>query len=276
MSQKAQGTRRPLPVAIIGMSCRLPGAKDLLEFWSLLRSGGDAVGEVPAERWDMDYYYHPDPAQPGRAYVRAGGFLPDIDRFDATFFGISPREARQMDPQQRILLELTWEALENADLVPSLLAGSDTAVFIGTSSTDYGVLQRLAAEVITDPYAMSGSAGSITANRLSHFFDLHGPSLTIDTACSSGLVAVHEACESLRRGEATLAVAGGINILLTPESLVGFSKAAMLSPRGRCRPFDAEADGYVRSEGGGVVILKPLAAALAEGDPIKDRKKKEK
>lgn len=268
MSNDRKKSWPPFPVAIVGMSCRLPGAKDLKDFWTLLRSGTDAVREIPRDRWDVDYYFHPDPSQPGRTYARAGGFLDDIDGFDANFFGISPREARQMDPQQRILLELTWEALENADIVPAQLAGSDTGVFVGASSTDYGILQRTFSETVTDPYAVSGSAASITANRLSHFFDLHGPSLAIDTACSSALVAVHEACESLWRGEATLAVAGGINILLLPESMVGFSKAGMLSPTGRCHTFDADADGYVRSEGGGVVILKPLAAALAEQNPI--------
>jgi len=260
--------RARFPIAIVGMSCRLPGARDLEEFWTLLRTGGNAVGEIPKGRWDVDYYFHPDPAQTGRSYTRAGGFLDDIEGFDADFFGISPREARQMDPQQRILLELTWEALENADIVPAQLAGSDTGVFIGASSTDYGVLQRSASETVADPYAVSGSAASITANRLSHFFDFQGPSLAIDTACSSALVAVHEACESLWRGEAALTVAGGINLILLPESMVGFSKAAMLSPRGRCAAFDAEADGYVRSEGGGIIILKPLADAVAAGNPI--------
>ncbi|HUN48115.1 MAG TPA: beta-ketoacyl synthase N-terminal-like domain-containing protein, partial [Stellaceae bacterium] len=250
------------------MSCRLPGAADIGQFWELLKSGRDAVGEVPPDRWDVDWYFHPDPARPGRIYTKAGGFLDVIDRFDADFFGISPREARQMDPQQRILLELAWEALEHADIVPARLAGSDTGVFIGISNEDYGILQRNAAESITDPYGASGSALAVAANRISYVLDLHGPSLAIDTACSSALVAVHGACHSLWRGESSLAIAGGINILLAPETHGAFCKAAMLSPTGRCRAFAAEADGYVRSEGGGVVILKPLPAALADGNTI--------
>ncbi|HUK10491.1 MAG TPA: SDR family NAD(P)-dependent oxidoreductase [Stellaceae bacterium] len=263
-----RGLRPQFPVAVVGMSCRVPGANSIEGFWELLRTGTDAITDIPPERWDVDYYYHPDPAHPGRSYARAGGFIKDIDAFDANFFGISPREARQMDPQHRILLELTWEALENADIVPATLAGSDTGVFIGAASTDYGVLQRAAIETLTDPYGVSGSASSITANRISHFFDLSGPSIAIDTACSSALVSVHEACESLWSGETQLAVAGGINLILLPESMVGFAKAGMLSPTGRCHAFDADADGYVRSEGGGVVILKPLPAALADGNPI--------
>ena len=259
----------PFPVAIVGMACRLPGAADIAQFWDLLRSGRDAVGEVPRDRWDVDWYYHPDPARPGRIYTKAGGFLDSIDRFDADFFGISPREARQMDPQQRILLELAWEALEHADIVPARLAGSDTGVFIGISNEDYGILQRNAAESITDPYGASGSALAVAANRISYILDLHGPSLAIDTACSSALVAVHGACHSLWRGESSLAIAGGVNILLAPETHGAFCKAAMLSPTGRCRAFAAEADGYVRSEGGGVVILKPLSAALADGNTIR-------
>ncbi len=258
----------PFPVAIVGMSCRLPGANDIGQFWELLRSGRDAVSEVPRDRWDVDWYFHPDPTRPGRVYTRAGGFLDNIDRFDADFFGISPREARQMDPQQRILLELAWEALEHADIVPGRLAGSDTGVFIGISNEDYGILQRNAAETITDPYGASGSALAVAANRISYVLDLHGPSLAMDTACSSALVAVHGACHSLWRGESSLAIAGGINILLAPETHGAFCKAAMLSPTGRCRAFAAEADGYVRSEGGGVVILKPLADALADGNTV--------
>src|SRR5216683_2580792 len=208
----------PFPVAIVGMSCRLPGANDIGQFWELLRSGRDAVSEVPRDRWDVDWYFHPDPTRPGRVYTRAGGFLDNIDRFDADFFGISPREARQMDPQQRILLELAWEALEHADIVPGRLAGSDTGVFIGISNEDYGILQRNAAETITDPYGASGSALAVAANRISYVLDLHGPSLAMDTACSSALVAVHGACHSLWRGESSLAIAGGVNILLAPET----------------------------------------------------------
>lgn len=259
---------RPFPVAVVGMSCRFPGAKDVFAFWQLLRTGVDAVREVPANRWDVEYYYHPDPAQPGRTYARAGGFLDSIDTFDADFFGISPREARLMDPQQRILLELTWEALESAGIVPSQLTGSKTGVFVGAASNDYGILVSREVEGNSDPYAATGAAVSIIANRLSYIFDLHGPSFAIDTACSSSLVAVHEACASLWRGESGAAIVGGINVLLLPENSIAFAKASMLSPTGRCRTFDAAADGYTRAEGGAVIILKPLAAARRDGDTV--------
>jgi acyl transferase domain-containing protein/NADPH:quinone reductase-like Zn-dependent oxidoreductase/acyl carrier protein/SAM-dependent methyltransferase len=249
------------------MACRFPGAPSVDEFWQLLANGVDAVSEVPPDRWDVDYYFSRDPSAPGKMYTRAGGFIPDIDKFDPAFFGISPREARQMDPQQRLLLELVWEAFENGGLPPSRFGGTKVGVFVGASSDDYAVLQRSDAERI-DSQSMSGGAMSIIANRISYVYDFHGPSLTIDTACSSALVAVHHACESLRRGEIPLAIAGGVNALLSPAGSVGFSKATMLSPTGRCHAFDAGADGYVRSEGGGLVVLKRLDAALADGDDI--------
>ena len=255
------------PIAIIGMACRLPGAADLDAFWRLLRDGVDAVGDVPSDRWDQQAYFSADPDAPGRLKSPAGGFIADIDKFDAEFFGISPREARKMDPQQRLLLEVTWEALENAGLAPSRLAGSRTGVYVGVSSSDYASLQQPFSEAV-DAYCMTGGALSIAANRLSYVFDLHGPSLSIDTACSSALVALHQACAALRRGEIPLALVGGVNALLTPYNSVGFSKAHMLSPNGRCRAFDADGDGYVRAEGCGIVVLKPLAAALADGDDV--------
>ena len=255
------------PIAIIGMACRLPGAADLDAFWRLLRDGVDAVGDVPSDRWDQQAYFSADPDAPGKLKSPAGGFIADIDKFDAEFFGISPREARKMDPQQRLLLEVTWEALENAGLAPSRLAGSQTGVYVGVSSSDYASLQQPFVES-ADAYCMTGGALSIAANRLSYVFDLHGPSLSIDTACSSALVALHHACAALRRGEIPLALVGGVNALLTPYNSVGFSKAHMLSPNGRCRAFDADGDGYVRAEGCGMVVLKPLAAALAEGDDV--------
>ncbi len=233
----------------------------------LLKAGRDSVGEIPDDRWDVDAYFHPDPAKPGKMYTRAGGFIADIDKFDAGFFGISPREARRIDPQQRLLLELTWEALESGGIVPERLAGSQTGVFVGISLSDYAAMQRDEPNQV-DPYVMSGSAISNAANRISYVFDLHGPSFAVDTACSSSLVAVHEACVSLWRGESSLAIAAGVNALLSPSAGIGFSKARMLSPTGRCRPFDAAGDGYVRSEGGAVVILKPLAQAIAEDNPV--------
>lgn len=261
------GGRRD-PVAIVGMACRFPGgASDPETFWDCLAQGRDLVGEIDERRWGTEYYYHPDPKTPGRSYTWSAGVLDGIDRFDAAFFGISPREAAEMDPQQRLLLELTWEALEDAGQVPRRLAGSDCAVYIGISSTDY------ANSRIDDPgsgnaYAMTGGTLSIAANRISYAFDLHGPSMAVDTACSSSLVALHQACLGIWRGESASALAGGVNILMTPFSFIGFSKASMLSPSGRCRAFDAAGDGYVRAEGGAVVFLKPLAQARRDGDPI--------
>ena len=264
MGAKGSGA---FPIAVIGAACRFPGAGDLSEFWSLLLSGTDAIGPMPEERWDVAANFNPDPTRPGKMYAREGGFIADIDKFDAGFFGISPREARRIDPQQRILLELTWDAMENAGIVPGRLAGSQTGVFVGISFSDYAALQREDADHV-DAYVMSGSAVSNAANRISYIFDLHGPSFAVDTACSSSLVAVHEACVSLWRGESTVAIAGGVNALLSPSGFIGFSKAHMLSPTSRCHAFDASGDGYVRSEGGGVVLLKPLALAIADGDPI--------
>ena len=258
---------RTLPVALVGLACRFPGAADVAEFWSLLKAGRDAVTEIPDDRWDVDAHYHPDPAKPGKMYTRAGGFIANIDKFDAGFFGISPREARRIDPQQRLLLELTWEAFESAGIVPARVAESQTGVFVGISVSDYAALQREEPDHV-DPYVMSGSALSNAANRISYIFDLHGPSFTVDTACSSSLVAVHEACVSLWTGESSLAIAAGVHALLSPSATIGFSKARMLSPTGRCRPFDAAGDGYVRSEGGAVVILQPLAQAIAEKNPV--------
>ncbi len=267
MPTESNDVERSFPVALIGLACRFPGAADLEEFWSLLKAGRDAIGEIPDDRWDVDAYFHPDPAKPGTMYTRAGGFIADIDKFDAGFFGISPREARRIDPQQRLLLELTWEALESAGIVPETLAGSRSGVFVGISLSDYAAMQRDEPNQV-DPYVMSGSAISNAANRISYVFDLHGPSFAVDTACSSSLVAVHEACVSLWRGESSLAIAAGVNALLSPSAGIGFSKARMLSPTGRCRPFDAAGDGYVRSEGGAVVILQPLAQAIAENNPV--------
>nr|UXE44096.1 L-threonine 3-dehydrogenase [uncultured bacterium] len=255
------------PIAVIGAACRFPGAGDLDQFWGLLQSGTDAIGPMPDERWDVAGNYHPDPSRPGKTYAREGGFISDIDKFDASFFGISPREARRIDPQQRILLELTWDAMENAEIVPAKLAGSQTGVFVGISFSDYAALQREDPDNV-DAYVMSGSAVSNAANRISYIFDLHGPSFAVDTACSSSLVAVHQACISLWRGESTVAITGGVNALLSPSGFIGFSKAHMLSPTSRCHAFDASGDGYVRSEGGGVVLLKPLAQAIADGNPI--------
>jgi acyl transferase domain-containing protein/NADPH:quinone reductase-like Zn-dependent oxidoreductase/SAM-dependent methyltransferase/acyl carrier protein len=246
----------------------LPGGADTpAKLWQLLIDGVNAIKKTPQDRWDTNAYYHPDPNRPGKMYTRAGGYLRNIDLFDAGFFGISPREARRMDPQHRLLLEMAWEALEDAGQVPERLAGTDTSVFIGISSGDYGQMQLDDPETM-NAYSNVGNAASIAANRLSHFFDLRGPSMAIDTACSSSVVALHEACQSIWHGESAMSLAGGINIILAPHLTIGFCKAAMLSPHDRCHSFDAAADGYVRAEGGGVFVLKPLSSALADGDPI--------
>ncbi|MBN1219684.1 MAG: SDR family NAD(P)-dependent oxidoreductase [Anaerolineae bacterium] len=255
------------PIAIIGLACRFPGAKDADAFWQLLCDGVDAITEVPADRWRLDDFYHPDPATAGTMNTRWGGFLANVDQFDARFFGISPREASRMDPQQRLLLELAWEALEDAGQVPNRLVDTDTGVFIGISSNEYGQYQLNDLGAI-DAYAGTGNALSIAANRISYIFGFQGPSMAVDTACSSSLVAVHLACQSLWHGEASLALAGGVNLILSPAVTINFTKAGLMAPDGRCKTFDARADGYVRGEGAGLVVLKSLSRALADNDPI--------
>ncbi len=256
------------PIAIIGLACRLPGAGSPEAFWSLLRDGTDSIREVPAERWDLREFYHADASTPGRMNTRWGGFLDRIDGFDPYFFGISPREAVHMDPQQRLLLEVAWEALDDAGQVVDDLAGARVGVFVGISTFDYGARQIRDPGTIVDGYVNTGSALSVAANRISYLFDFRGPSLALDTACSSSLVATHLACRSLLRGESSLALAGGVNVILSPAITIGFSKLSAMSPEGRCKAFDASADGYVRGEGAAVVVLKPLARALSDGDRI--------
>ncbi len=248
-------------IAIVGIGCRFPGGDGPEAFWRLLVDGGDAVGPVPEGRWP-EY-----PAEPGRAGPRRGGFLGRVDRFDADFFGISPREAAAMDPQQRLLLEVAWEALEDAGLAPGRLAGTPVGVFVGIATDDYSRLGRGDHEG-NDVYEITGNAASIAANRISFAFDFRGPSVAVDTACSSSLVAVEWACRSLRQGESAVALAAGVNLILSPEVSADFARAGFLAADGRCKTFSAEADGYVRGEGVGVVVLKPLARAVADGDPI--------
>ncbi len=255
-------------IAIVGASCRFPGAEDLEEFWQLLASGTDAISEVDAQRWSTRFFYHPDRNEPGKSYTWAAGLISGIDLFEPAFFGISPREAAQMDPQQRVLLELTWHAFEDAGIPTGKISGSNTGVYIGASTTDYSDL-RLGDPASSDSYFMTGNTLSVIANRISYIFDLRGPSLTIDTACSSSLVALHHACEAIRSKRVETAIVGGINLLLAPYPYLGFCRASMLSRRGRCFAFDERADGYVRGEGGGVVILRPLEDALADGDAIR-------
>ncbi|WP_257234747.1 type I polyketide synthase [Streptomyces sp. JV178] len=256
-------------IAVVGTACRFPGSVNRLDdLWAVLAASRDMVTEVPADRFSTADFVDPVRRRPGHSYTAAGGFLDDVTGFDGSFFtGISPREASRMDPQQRLLLEMAVEMLDDAGVDPEGMEGSDTAVFVGCSSRDYGDLQAASPEA-GNAYTMSGTAGAIVANRLSHYFDWHGQSVAVDTACSSALTALHQACEHLRAGRSRAVVAGGINVLLNPQIFAGFSNASMLSPTGRCRPFSAQADGFVRAEGGGLVLLKRLTDARADGDRI--------
>jgi amino acid adenylation domain-containing protein len=254
-------------IAIIGMGCRFPGAVNPEAFLQLLREGKEAITEVPASRWDIEAFYDPNPEIPGKMNTRWGGFLKEVAEFEPQFFGISPLEAKNMDPQQRLLLEVGWEALENASIAPENLAGSQTGVFVGISTDDYATL-KLKHGTTPDAYSGTNNAFSIAANRLSYLWDLRGPSIAVDTACSSSLVAVHQACQSLRLGECHLALAGGVNLILTPDLSITFSQAGMLAADGHCKTFDANADGYVRGEGCGIVILKRVSDAIKDGDNI--------
>jgi acyl transferase domain-containing protein len=256
------------PIAIIGMACRFPGgAVTPDDYWRLLSDGVDAVSEVPPDRWNIDACYDPDPSVPGKMSTRWGGFLDGVYDFDADFFTISPREAVHIDPQQRLLLEVSWEALQNAGVPAGRLAVSSTGVFVGAISSDHRLLQsRDPASV--DVFSGTGGSLAILANRLSYLLNVTGPSITIDTACSSSLVTVHMACQSLRRRESNLALAGGVNLILSPETTIALSKAYMMAPDGRCKTFDARANGYVRGEGCGMVLLKRLSDAQADGDRI--------
>jgi acyl transferase domain-containing protein/acyl carrier protein len=260
----------PEAIAIVSAACRLPGhVRSPADFWRLLIEGRDAVIDVPADRWDASALFSPEPDEPGRMNTRWGGFLDNVDQFDAAFFGISPREASLMDPQQRLLLETAWEALEAGGHAADRLAGSQTGVFVGahSHSSDYYLLQLAQAHGI-ESHMSTGSAHSILANRISYLLDLHGPSMAVDTACSSSLVAVHLACQSLRTHECDLALAGGVNLMLLPPASMAFSKLEILSSDGRCRSFDASANGIVRGEGCGLVLLKRLGDALRDRDPI--------
>ncbi|MGE2835899.1 SDR family NAD(P)-dependent oxidoreductase [Mycobacterium sp. SMC-4] len=260
------------PIAVVGIGCRLPGDVDGPEqFWDFLSEGRNGVIRVPADRWDADEFYSPDHTVPGTICNREGGFLTSWqpDEFDAEFFSISPREAAAMDPQQRLLLEVAWEALENAGINPRTLRGSSTGVFVGMTTNDYyhSVVGRLRPEDI-DPYIPFGNAPNFAAGRLSYFLGFRGPAVVSDTACSSSLVTIHMACQSLRRGESDHALAAGVNLILSPENNIACSRWGMLAPDGRCKTFDESADGYVRSEGCGVVVLKRLTDALRDGDRV--------
>ncbi|HEY1807680.1 MAG TPA: polyketide synthase, partial [Acidobacteriaceae bacterium] len=266
LDQVRRGQREP--IAVIGMALRLPGGVRSPErLWEALASGEDLIGTIPEERWHAEAWRGAGPDEPGTMYDIHGGFLEDIESFDAEFFGIRPREAASMDPQHRILLELSWEALERAAIDPRSLADSSTGVWLGLSNSDYG--RRLTNDVLRiDGYTGIGAAASMAAGHIAYCLGLHGPAEVIDTACSSSLVAVHRAVQSLRRGETDLAMVGGANLMLSPEIHVSFSRTGMLSRSGRCRTFDANADGYVRSEGCGVVVLRRLADARRLGDRV--------
>jgi 3-oxoacyl-(acyl-carrier-protein) synthase/thioesterase domain-containing protein len=256
------------PIAIVGAGCRFPGnANNPESFWRLLRQGCDSIGEIPADRWDVDAFYDPTPQTPGKMISRRGGFVEHLREFDADFFGISPREAVSLDPQQRTLLEVTWETLENAGVPADSLVGSNTGVFVGISGIDY-FMHIQACNYEMDAYVGTGNALSVASGRLSHLFGLQGPSVSVDTACSSSLVAVHMACQSLRNRECDLALAGGTHRIILPYGSVGLSQARLLAPDGRCKTFDAKADGYVRGEGCGMVLLKRLSDAIADRDNI--------
>jgi acyl transferase domain-containing protein/SAM-dependent methyltransferase len=256
------------PIAIIGAGLRFPGdVSDLESYWQLLINGMNAISDIPKDRWNIDTFYDPDPEAPGKMYTRKGGFLKQIDQFDPHFFGIAPREAVSMDPQQRLVLQVGWEALENAGQAPDKLDGSLTGVFIGISNNDYSRLLFEEYRDIDLHYA-TGNAFSVVPGRFSYLLGLQGPSMAIDTACSSSLVAVHLACQSLRTGESDLALAGGVNLILTPEMNINFCKAKMMAFDDKCKTFDAAADGYVRGEGCAIIVLKRLSDALANQDNI--------
>ena len=260
---------RTEPIAIIGMGCRFPGSDNPEHFWDLLKNGRDAVGETPASRWNNDDFYDPDPDKPGKMSTRWGGFLDQVDQFDPEFFGISPREAAAMDPQQRLLLEVVWEALENAAQNPRNLATCRTGVFVGITGDEYAQLFYRSDDLsMFSAYFASGIARSVAGGRISYTLGIQGPNLSIDTACSSSLVAIHTASLYLRMGECRMALAGGSNVILSPEIGIAFSKSHMMASDGRCKAFDSRSDGFVRGEGCGIVVLKRLSDAVADGDNI--------
>ena len=256
------------PIAIVGAGLRLPGGiRDFAAFAVALARGVDAVTDIPADRWNIADYYDPDPDAPGRMTTRQGAFLEDIDTFDAEFFGVAPREAAGMDPQQRLLLEVAWEALEHAAIPAGALNGTPVGVFCGMANSDYG-RALLARPDRLDVYASTGYAHSVAAGRVAYVLGLTGPTIAVDTACSSSLVALHLACQSLRHKECDLALAGGVNAILSPEVNIILSNGRMMAADGRCKSFDARADGYVRGEGCILLVLRRLSDALKSGERI--------
>ena len=259
------------PIALVGIGCRFPGGShDPESFWNLLVTGSDAIVDIPPERWNLRRFYDADQNKPGKMYVKQGGFLQQrVDEFDALFFGITPREAECIDPQQRLLLETSWEALEDAGIPHESVVGSNTGVFIGAFTLDHKLTQmgKMNRDLISTHTAI-GSTMTILSNRISYILDLHGPSMSVDTACSSSLVALHLASQAIWSGECNLALAGGVNVMMRPEYPIAMCKGGFLAPDGRSKSFDARANGYGRGEGAGVVVLKPLSAALKDGDSI--------
>src|SRR5918994_395022 len=257
-------------IAIIGIGCRFPGGINHPDaLWKLLVEGSEAVSDVPPDRWNVERFYDAEPGILGKSIARRGGFVDGIDQFDQQFFGISPREAPYVDPQHRLLLETAWEAIEDAGIVLDFEKGTDLGVFVGISHNDYQVIQGTPWDSAgITAHSPTGSAHSIAANRISYCFNLKGPSVAMDTACSSALTAVHAACEHIMAGRGDVALAGGVTIMITPGGFIGFSQASMLSPDGRCAAFDASANGFVRGEGAGMVLLKRYSQAGADGDPI--------
>ena len=255
------------PVAIVGMACRFPQADGLEAYWRLLVEGRDAIGEVPAARWDLERFFDANPNAPGKINTRYGGFLDGVDRFDAAFFGISPREAECLDPQQRLLLELAWHALEDAGQPPAALRGSRTGVFVGITQMDYGVMQLGGALEDIQAYTGTGNGMCFAAGRLAYVLGLHGPAFSVDTACSSSMVALHQACQALRNRECDAALVAGAQLNLTPQMQIFLSKTQSFSSDGRCRTFDESANGFVLGEGVGVLVLRRLGAG-SFSDPL--------
>jgi acyl transferase domain-containing protein/NADPH:quinone reductase-like Zn-dependent oxidoreductase/acyl carrier protein len=256
------------PIAIVSVACRFPGAPDPEQYWELLSGAVDAIREIPDDRFDVDEYYDPDPEAPGKIYTRYGGYLESIDGFDPEFFGISPREAVWMDPQQRLMLEIAWEGLERAGYSPAALRGSRTGVFVGVAANEYSQLLNANSVETIEAHFITGNALNVIAGRVAFALGLEGPAMAVDTACSASLVAVHQACQALHSGDCDMALAGGVNVLVSPASIVATSRARMLAADGRCKTFDAAANGYARSEGCGILVLKRLSDAERDGDRI--------
>ncbi|WP_179466979.1 type I polyketide synthase [Mycolicibacterium vinylchloridicum] len=256
------------PIAIIAVACRFPGAPDADAYWDVLSGGVDAIREIPEDRFDVDQFYDPDQQTPGKIYTRSGGYLESVDGFDPEFFGISPREAVWIDPQQRLMLEISWEGLERAGYSPTSLRGSRTGVFVGVGANEYSHLLSGESVENLEAHFITGNALNAIAGRVAFTLGLEGPAMAVDTACSSSLVAVHQASQALHSGDCDMAIAGGVNVLLSPASIVAASRARMLAPDGRCKTFDAAADGYVRGEGCGVLVLKRLSDAQRDGDRV--------